>query len=228
MSRWSADPVTGIFAGQTAGVMRGAATSGVTNARFDVPLGERPRLPAGVAERLRAEAQATGYAAGWAEGRRAAADAARTEREQLAVEVTALLAAQDATAVQALMAVTAAVRELEQRTAPAVAAMEADLVAAAFALAETIIGRELASATEPGRDALARALEFAPPGGTMIVRLNPADAAVLPDTTTVDGRDLVVVADPALASGDAVVQCAATTIESRIGAALARAQAAIQ
>jgi flagellar assembly protein FliH len=60
-----------------------------------------------------------------------------------------------------------------------------------------------------------------------VARLSPVDAATLPGTTVVDGRDVVVVADPALDRGDAIVECDASTIESRIGAALDRARQAL-
>lgn len=53
------------------------------------------------------------------------------------------------------------------------------------------------------------------------------DAATLPSTAVVEGRDVVVVADPALAPGDAVVECDATTVESRIAGGLERARAAV-
>jgi flagellar assembly protein FliH len=106
--------------------------------------------------------------------------------------------------------------------------LQDQLVEAAFALAEFVIGRELATATEPGRDAVARALAFAPPGRGAAVRLNPADAATLPGTATVAGRDIVVVADPAIAPGDAIVECEASTIESRLDAAMERARQALQ
>jgi flagellar biosynthesis/type III secretory pathway protein FliH len=53
------------------------------------------------------------------------------------------------------------------------------------------------------------------------------DAATLPGTAVVEGRDVVVVADPALAPGDAVVECDASTVESRIAAGLSRAREAV-
>jgi flagellar assembly protein FliH len=212
------------FSAHTVGIMRGAATGAVHAARFDVPLGERPQLPTDLTRRLRAEAQAAGYAAGWAEGRRAAEDEARAARERFAAEARAAAAVQQVAAAEILHTVAAAVDAFERRAAPSIAGMEADLIAAAFALAETIIGRELATASEPGGDALRRALAFAPPGRAALVRLNPADAATLPSTLTADGRDLVLIADATLALGEAVVECDATTVEARIGAALDRAR----
>jgi len=230
MSRWSPEAGAGhgvAYAGARADVVRGAAAVAVPAARFDVPLGQRLTLPAGVGEQLRAEAQAAGYAAGWAEGRRAADEATREAREQFAVQARAAAAEQQLDTERALRALTDAVSRFERRAAPAVDDLGAELVTAAFALAEAIVGRELAVATDPGRDALVRALALAPAGRAAIVRLNPADAALLPSTSTVDGRDVVIVADPALARGDAIVDCDATTIDARLGAALDRAREAL-
>jgi flagellar assembly protein FliH len=217
MTRWSPE----------SGVVRAADATTVQAARFDVPLTRGPQLPAEIAERLRKEAQAAGFAAGWAEGRRAAEVGAREARARFDVEARAALAAQEEVVARVLGTVMAAVERFEQRALPAVEGMEADLVAAAFALAEAIIARELATADDPGRDALRRALAFAPPGRAAIVRMSPADAGTLPGTFSADGRDLVILSDPALDPGDAVVECDATTIESRVGDGLARARAAL-
>jgi flagellar assembly protein FliH len=226
MSRWSPEPGAGAGAG-TATVVHAAAAATVPVARFDVPLGGGLKLPAELAERLRSQAQAAGYAAGWAEGRRAADEATREARAEFAAQAQAAAAQAEARTGQVLRAVADAVARFEQRSAPALADLSAQLVEAAFALAEAIVGRELATATEPGRDALMRALLLAPAGRAVLVRMHPEDAATLPSTSTVDGRDVVVVADPSLGRGDAVLDCDATTVDARIGAAVERAKAAL-
>jgi flagellar assembly protein FliH len=229
MRKWSPDlsgPPAGRSTGQT-GIVRGAAAEEVRSARFDTGFHRHAQLAPEVVDQLRAEAQAAGYAAGWAEGRQAAELAAREAREAFAAESAAIKAAQEATARYVLGALAGAVDRFERQAIPSVENMQAQLVDAAFALAETIVGRELVTATEPGRDAIARALAFAPPGRSAVARLHPMDAATLPSTATVDGRDVVVVADPALAPGDAVVECDASTVESRIAAGLDRARAAV-
>jgi flagellar assembly protein FliH len=225
MRKWSPDQ-SGRPTGQV-GVVRGAAAADVRNARFDAGFHRHAQLAPEVAERLRAEAQAAGYAAGWAEGRRAADVAAREAREAFAAESAAIAAAQEAAARRVLGALAGAVDRFERAAIPSVENMQAQLVEAAFALAESIVGRELATAAEPGRDAIARALAFAPPGRSAVARLHPMDAAALPGTAVFDGRDVVVVADAALAPGDAVVECDASTVESRIAAGLERARAAV-
>jgi flagellar assembly protein FliH len=219
-----------------AAVIRGAgetgdAAGGVRSARFDVPLGERPRLPTEVSQRLHLEARSAGFAAGWAEGRRAAGEEARVARIQFEAEAAAAIAAttaaHEAAAADALRGLVAAAGRYEEQYVPVVADMEADLIAAAFALAEAIVGRELALATEPGQEALRRALRFAPAGQPVEARLSPAEAAAFPAVSTVDDREVIIVPDPALKPGDAVIRCDATTIESRIDAAIARAREAL-
>jgi flagellar assembly protein FliH len=227
MTRWSPDARSHRAVGTT-GLVRDAAAQTARSVRFDAGFAQHAALPEDVAARLRAEAQATGYAAGWAEGRQAAELAAREAREAFAAEAAEITAAQEESARRVLGALAAAVDRFERRAAPAVENLERELVEAAFALAEAVIGRELATAADPGRDAVSRALALAPPGRGAIARLNPADAATLPGTATVDGREVLVVADPALAPGDAVVECDASTIESRLDAAVERARQALE
>ncbi|GII26167.1 FliH/SctL family protein [Planosporangium mesophilum] len=198
----------------------------VTAARFDVDLREQPTLPNEVADRLRAEAQASGYATGWAQGRREAEVAARVGRERTAAQVREQAEMQALRVEQAIAAVTRAAAGLERQMVPAAAEFEDLIVGAAFTLAEAILGRELAMATDPGRDAVARALALAPAGRPITVRLHPSDHATVTGgqfgSVQMDGRTVTLVADPTLQSGDAVAECDATTIDARIAPALAR------
>jgi flagellar assembly protein FliH len=212
----------------TTGLVRDAAAQTARSVRFDAGFAQHAALPEDVVDKLRADAQAAGYAAGWSEGRQAAELAAREAREAFAAEAAEITAAQEDSAHRVLAAVADAVERFERRATPAVENLQVELVEAAFALARHILGRELATAAEPGRDALARALALAPPGRSAVARLNPGDAATLPGTATVDGREVVVVADPALAPGDAIVECDASTIESRLDAALDRVRQALE
>lgn len=227
MTRWSADPRSFRVAGTTA-LVKGEDADTARSVRFDAGFAQHAALPEELAERLRSEAQATGYAAGWSEGRQAAELAAREARDAFAAEAAEITAAQEETAVRVLGGLADAVTRFEQEAIPAVENLQMELVEAAFELARMIIGRELTTATEPGRDAIARALAFAPPGHAAVARLSPHDAATLPGTITLEGRDVVVVADPALAPGDAIVECEASTIESRLGAAMERARLALE
>jgi flagellar assembly protein FliH len=228
MTRWSADPRGFRAAGVTALVKGGEEADTARSVRFDAGFAQHTALPEDVLERLRSEAQAAGYAAGWAEGRQAAEQIARDARDAFAAEAAEITAAQEEAARRVLGALADAVDRFEQRAIPAVENLQRELVEAAFVLARLIVGRELATATEPGRDAIARALAFAPSGRSAVARLSPVDAATLPSTATVEGRDIVVVADPALAPGDAIVECEASTIESRLSAAIERAREALE
>jgi flagellar assembly protein FliH len=59
-----------------AGVLRGPAGPAVTTARFDLDF-RGALVPDGLADEARSTAHAQGYAAGWAEGKRQAADVAQ-------------------------------------------------------------------------------------------------------------------------------------------------------
>jgi flagellar assembly protein FliH len=214
---------------RTAGVLRAADAAAVPAVRFDVDLGARFR-PAVAAEGMLAEArsaaQAQGYAAGWAEGRRQAAEAARVAAEQAEAETHRLAAERTAAVDRAAAAVAAAATALERQLGPAVAAAEEAILRAAVELTETLVGHELAVSRSPGEDALRRALSLTPANRPVTVRLHPDDHAALagpgPAGREVDGRPVTLLPDPALRPGDAIADCDATTIDARLGAALAR------
>lgn len=160
------------------------------------------------------DGHAAGQAAGWAEGH---AEGMR-EYAQTAAHLTAAL--------HRLEAAAAAVAE---REATVLRSAEDAIAAAAVRLAAVIIGRELESATNPGVDAIARALALAPAAGEVTVRLHPDDhRAVLAatDGTTVDDR-VHLVADPTLARGDALAEWGDTILDARIEPALERARRAL-
>jgi flagellar assembly protein FliH len=198
----------------------------VSAARFDVDLREHPTLPNEIADRLRSEAQATGYAAGWAQGRREAELAAQATREEVAAQVRQEVDVQALRAERALVAISLAVADLEHRMVPVATELEDLAVGMAFALAEAVIGRELEASAQPGRDAVARALALVPASRPVTVHLHPADHETVtggqPGPVEIDGRTVTLLADPSLQPGDAVAECDATTIDARIEPALAR------
>jgi flagellar assembly protein FliH len=168
-----------------------------------------------------AAAQARGYAAGYSEGlRRATLENLEAEavREQRARES---IAATHARTAKALASLNIAVDELNRRAAPSVAEADSVLIEAALELAEAIIGREVAEGHNPAADALRRALADVPAEQRVTVRLNPEDAATVsgsvPDTVR-------IVADSAIASGDAMTELPHGWFDARIGAALDRAR----
>jgi flagellar assembly protein FliH len=200
----------------------------VQAARFDVDLRQRESLPTGVMEQLRSEAHAAGYAAGWAQGRHAADAAAAQAAESAAIHARTAATQQAAAVQRAVHALMTAAADLERRVAPAAVELEDTIVASAFAIAQAIVGRELATATKPGADALARVLALAPLGRPVTVRLCPSDLATVTAVgpaagpAEIDGRTVTLLADATLSPGDAVAQCDAATIDARIAPALAR------
>jgi flagellar assembly protein FliH len=208
-------------------VLRGQRAGAVTKARFEVDLRGKPALPV----ELRAQAHAAGYAAGWSQGRQEADAAARAERDRERANASAVTAELTARAESAIAALGTAAASLERRAAQSTAEAENAIATAAFALAEAIVGRELAVAENPGHEALARALALAPAGRPVTVRLNGADHELLAaggNRLDVDGRTVTLVADPALQPGDALAECDATRIDARIGTAIERVREVLQ
>jgi len=211
------------------GVLRAAEASSATAARFDLTF--RGAAPGPQAAEARASAQAQGYAAGWAEGKRQAVEAGRVAMERAELAAGRATAERAAVADRAVTAVAAAAQSLERRAVQTTAEAETLILRAALALTETLLGYELTVTTTPGEDALRRALALAPVGRPVIVRLHPADHAALAgdgaDHREIGGRTVTLVADPALRSGDAVAECDATTIDARLDAALDRIREAL-
>ena len=194
----------------------------VRRARIGQNLATPPLSP----ERARENAEAQGFSVGWAAGHRAAAAAVAEQTAQLMAQEQAWHAAYSARLDSALSALERAGAELQRRMAPHVEDA-ADLIAhAAYVVAESIVGRELTSATDAGLDAVRRALVTAPRSSAATVFLNPDDAAALREVSSdgpvFEGRDITLVADPGLRSGDAVAEVDSTTLDARILPALAR------
>jgi flagellar assembly protein FliH len=197
----------------------------------------RLRLPAASAgpvlmlEEARAAARAQGYAAGWAAGNRQVRAATKAQLEQSADHQQQLGADRSARLEQALSALALAATGLERLAGPALREADETVLRAAVQLTRVLVGRELALATQPGLDALRRALVHTPANRPVTVFLSPADLATLTDTAssvrTVDGRRVTLLADPTLGSGDAVAECDAVRVDARLAAALDRLDEAL-
>lgn len=163
-----------------------------------------------------------GFAAGHADGHADAYEAARDE-------AAAALELDRRHSAGVLLALRDELHRLRLVEAELRADFEAAAVDAALALAEAVVGRELALATDPGRDAIVRALAVAPVGSSeVVVRLNPTDRSRLGDLGDLAlGRDVVVVADPAVPAGGCVATIGTTDVDASIAAALDRARAAL-
>jgi flagellar assembly protein FliH len=207
-------------------VLRGDKAAAVNTARFDVNLLAGFGVPESAIAEARAAASAAGFAAGWAQGQREAEGETLQLRQHIVDEAHHERAARTEATIRAVNALAHAAASLEAHTVVMGAELEALILETALGIAETVIGRELAVATEPGRDALHRALALVPTGGAVVVRLNPGDHAQLTDGSgtqlDVDGRAVTLVVDPMLAPGDALAESGATSIDARIGSALER------
>ncbi|WP_349865562.1 FliH/SctL family protein [Leifsonia sp. WHRI 6310E] len=191
-----------------------------------------------------ASARARGYATGFADGRRAAAEeqaawlvaaeeARAAQEEQLTARIAVLAQALRAAAV-----------ELREATVPVLAEVEDVLVEAAFELASAVVGDALSDRVAAARAAVARALSGETAGEVAVVRLNPDDLALLveaqaqeqadPEGSARTGSALAtgipaprLVPDPSIAPGDAVGELPAGWLDARISTALARAGEAL-
>ncbi|MGO4595766.1 FliH/SctL family protein [Leifsonia sp. 2TAF2] len=171
-------------------------------------------------------ARSRGYAAGYAEGRRAAA----REQQQWLAETQDARAAESAEAAERIAVLAAAVRasavELREATVPVLAEAENALVDAAFELATAVVGVALDDRLAAARAAVDRVLSAAPAGVVPVVRLNPEDAEALRSAgQTLD--ELQLVADPSLARGDAIGDLPNGWLDGRIRSALDRAKEAL-
>ncbi|GII05967.1 FliH/SctL family protein [Planobispora takensis] len=212
-------------------VVRGAQARAFSAARFATDFNVVTNMPTEVVDGARAAAQATGYAEGWAQGREEARQAAAAEVRDEAERVARAEARKIARLDSALAAITGSAAQLERQTAPAAAELEELIVQTAYALAEAVLGREIAHSPEPGREALARALELVPENRPVLVRLSPADHAALvgagQNTFDIDGRAVTMAVDARLKPGDAVAECDATAVDARLSTALERVKEAL-
>lgn len=162
------------------------------------------------------EGYTAGFATGYQDGMAEAASVIETESRELRARLD-----------RALRAMSAAAAGLASRQATDLVGLEDALAGAAIDLAQVIIGRELELAKSPGADALARALALAPPTQAAIVHLHPGDLCDLDPETVAAGRDLTLVADPAVEPGGCVATVGDARIDAQLSPALARVRAAL-
>lgn len=232
-------------------MLRGAAAAAFAPARLDTDLRHSrflraadgsvrldprladPRLEAAfeeVAEEVRTAARAQGYAEGWAAGQAAAVADAEQRAAALASAQEAAEASRSLAFHRAVDAVQRAATELERRALPQAEDLRDAVVEAALSLAAAVLGREVDLDPEPGRTALLRALDLAPQGSRVVVRLNPSDHASLVAASggsseiTVGGRAVLLTADPSVGVGGAVADCDATRVDARLETAVLRAR----
>lgn len=201
-ARPSSGPRVGVLRGVTASPQRVVADVRPPVGHYD------PRAAAAARDAAVEEGYAEGYAAGMAAAQQQIADANADHARRCAM---------------ALQALTDAVADLQRREATSLLDVADQTAALALQIAEVVLDREIASAADPGRDAIARAIALAPEEGDVTIRLNPADVAALDGVDDlVPGRGVTVIGDPSVASGGCLIGVGATRIDAQIPTALAR------
>jgi flagellar assembly protein FliH len=127
---------------------------------------------------------------------------------------------------QPLRALDRAIAELEQHASAPAEQLASAVLGAAISLAEVLVGHEL-SLADHSHDTLLRALRHVPTGAPAVVHLARADYDALTAAGPLPGadgltRDITLVPDDTLRTGDAIVSCQSTTVDSRLAAAIAR------
>jgi flagellar assembly protein FliH len=214
-------------------VIRGTVAESATAAEFGVDLRHgNPESGASIA-RLKEEARTAGYAAGWAQGQREAAEAAQGAVDRARAAEQAHEQRRAAALAQAINALGRAVTELENQLMPTFTELQEVLLAHAFELAEAIVGRSLDDPQRRTADALRRAMAAAPESGALTVSLCPEDFQTLigpdgPADFDHEGRHVSLRPDASLRPGDAIAATGMATVDATIAAAVARAREALR
>jgi flagellar assembly protein FliH len=176
---------------------------------------------ASLADQARDAARAQGYAAGWAQGRRAALEGAAAAESERAARHCAELAALAAEQRTAAAALAAAIDSCNARVQTTCEELAAHAVRLGLAVAEAILMREVSVSADPGADALRRAMTQVPAAVPVTVRLHPEDRSQL-DVSMLEGREVSFVDDPSMQRGGAVVETEHGVVDATVDAALAR------
>ncbi|MHA7240852.1 FliH/SctL family protein [Arthrobacter sp. TMS1-12-1] len=181
-----------------------------------------PRLGTGQSSHV---AVAQGHAAGYADGLALARAELAEHRARLDAEQAAARAHADAVLAQRLEVLDTAARALDARIAPVLDEARTRILDAAVHITEALLGRALEDGPSSARAAVARALRGADGEEVRVVRLHPADLAVLAPRDT--PAAVTLVPDASLQRGDAVAECPNGHVDARLGTALARVRSAL-
>lgn len=170
--------------------------------------------------------RASGHAAGYAAGLRAASEEVAARATRLEAEHEAALQKGREAVEQAVSRLGAATEALNSRTVPLLRDAQHAIAATAIDLAEMIIGRELGNEETSAQAAIRRALSGVDLAVVHSVRMNPADLALLGDTVLADAG-VTFVPDVTLSRGDAITEFPNGYLDARVQTAFDRAKAAI-
>jgi len=175
-----------------------------------------------LAETARAAARSQGYAVGWADGQRAAREAAGLDAEAADV---ARAAAEDERRSEHRAAVAAlelAAARLHDAVAGLSATVEEHATGLAWELTRELVGHELRSVTGP--DVVRRALQLTPTEPVARLHVHPDHLADLTaaDLAELADRGVSVIGDPTVAWGDALAECDEHVVDLRVSTAMER------
>ena len=160
----------------------------------------------------KAEAIRQGFELGYAEGQAKAAGeafAARGEAKEKAH-----------TAFAALASAVCSVQEAENALRAEINTTVPRMV---FALLEQLLARESELATNPGREAIVRAIGLDEGIQPVVIRMNPVDIETIGEVADISlGRDICIVADSFVEPGGALAEIGRSTVDAQLGSALDR------
>jgi flagellar assembly protein FliH len=186
-------------------------------------------VPSELLESAQQQARAVGYAQGWTQGLREAAAGQAVLAEQVRIEQQATAREQAERVGSAVQAVLRAAEQVQQTVVEVTDQLSDQMLAAAVELAAVLLGQQLADPEVAAAAVLRRVLPEVPDGQPVTIRLSPTDYETLTGPvgvellTSLQAADRVSFeSDPSLAVGDAIARSAATSIDARWTAALAR------
>jgi flagellar assembly protein FliH len=166
-------------------------------------------------EATHVSARAQGYAVGWAQGRREAADSAQAETDRLVAATAAAEARREGEHAAAVAALREAAALAHDALAEACRRVDSQASVMALELTRELVG---AAAADPTH-LLDRVVGLLPLHAIVSVRLHPAVAAVAGDLAE---HGIVVVPDPTLALGDAIAHAEDHVVDLRVDEAMTR------
>ena len=179
-------------------------------------------------ERLRQHAHAEGFAAGHAEGMRAAAEVVAETERAAAERLADVQARWERRVASATAALGAAAARFDEASVPVADEVRESILGVVMTLVEDLLGRELALADSPVMDAVRRALTLVPEDAPVVVRVHPDDLGEIP-TEGLAGlpASVRVVADPSVERAGAVAETGPRRVDAQLMAALERVQAVL-
>lgn len=211
--------------------LSGASLSGASSSGAGPDFQITGGAPAELLESALRQARAVGYAQGWSQGLREASAGEAVLAEQARVEREIAAREQAAGVASAVQAVLRAADQVRQTVVEVTDELSDRMLTAAVELATVLLGQQLTDPATAATAAVRRVLHEVPDGQPVTIRLSTQDYATL---TGPDGPELIAAidataqgrisleCDPTLAPGDALARWAATSVDARLTAALAR------